>query len=206
MGMAKRTRISQRMPQHIMLLKLALRITSSTVKSYQVDMFIAQRKTLVKPFLSPEALAGLLAVGVAEMPSCSGTITRPAESTAKNAASHAALPGPRSAMCRASSKPSSTAAAFLQSPYSSAPVTDGSFSSAQRKNALSGKHVAACSARQRRSGYFQKALVALTRSPIKTVGCYYSTGFVGNVNRHLHTEWKEARGKRVTVPAKRCIT
>ena len=50
MGMAKRTRISQRMPQHIMLLKLALRITSSAVKSYQVDMFIAQRKTLVKPF------------------------------------------------------------------------------------------------------------------------------------------------------------
>ena len=62
MGMAKRTRISQRMPQHIMLLKLALRITSSAVNSYQVDMFIAQRKTLVKAFLSPEALAGILAV------------------------------------------------------------------------------------------------------------------------------------------------
>ena len=50
MGMAKRTRISQRMPQHIMLLKFALRITSSAVKSYQIDMFIAQRRTLVKPF------------------------------------------------------------------------------------------------------------------------------------------------------------
>ena len=60
MGMAKRTRISQRMPQHIMLLKLALHITSSAVKSYQIDMFIAQRKPLVNTFLSVEALAGFL--------------------------------------------------------------------------------------------------------------------------------------------------
>ena len=41
MGTAKRTRISQRMSRQIMLLKLALRIKSSAVKSYQVNMFIA---------------------------------------------------------------------------------------------------------------------------------------------------------------------
>lgn len=58
MGMATRTRISKRVSQHIMLLQLTIRITASTVKSYQVDMFIAQRKTLVKAFLSAEALAG----------------------------------------------------------------------------------------------------------------------------------------------------
>ena len=56
MGMATRTRISQRMPQHILLLKLALRISASeALISYHFNMFIAQRKTLVKPF-SHEAL------------------------------------------------------------------------------------------------------------------------------------------------------
>ena len=52
MGKAKRTRISQRMSQHIMLLKLALRIRSSAVITYQVDMFISQNIPLVKAFLN----------------------------------------------------------------------------------------------------------------------------------------------------------
>ena len=34
MGMAKRTRISQRMSQHIMAIRLALRITASEISIY----------------------------------------------------------------------------------------------------------------------------------------------------------------------------
>ena len=50
MGRTKRTRISQRMSQHFMQLKLALCITASAVISYQVGMFIAQRNPLVNTF------------------------------------------------------------------------------------------------------------------------------------------------------------
>ena len=52
MGKAKRTRISQRMSQHIMQLKFALRITASAGKTYQDDMFIAHLISLVNTFLS----------------------------------------------------------------------------------------------------------------------------------------------------------
>ena len=63
MGTAKRIRISQRMSQHIMWLKLSLRILASEEITYQDDMFIAHEESLVNPlFLSAEALAGIFAV------------------------------------------------------------------------------------------------------------------------------------------------
>ena len=62
MGKAKRTRISQRMSQHIMQLKLALRILASKGITYQDNMFIAHEGPLVNTFLSAEALAGIVAV------------------------------------------------------------------------------------------------------------------------------------------------
>ena len=52
MGKAKCTRISQRMSQHIMQLKFALRITASAGKTYQDDTFIAHLISLVNTFLS----------------------------------------------------------------------------------------------------------------------------------------------------------
>ena len=50
MGKAKRTRISQRMSQHIMQLKLALRILASKGITYHDDMFIAHEDLLVNTF------------------------------------------------------------------------------------------------------------------------------------------------------------
>ena len=50
MGKAKHTRISQRMSQHIMQLKLALRIMVSKGTTYQDDMFIAHKNSLVNFF------------------------------------------------------------------------------------------------------------------------------------------------------------
>ena len=52
MGKAKRTRIPQRMSQHIMQLKIALFIVASTGITYQDDMFIAHRSFFVNTFLS----------------------------------------------------------------------------------------------------------------------------------------------------------
>ena len=50
MGTVKRMRISQRMSQHIMQLKLARRISNppTRLKSYQIDMFISRLLLLVK--------------------------------------------------------------------------------------------------------------------------------------------------------------
>ena len=53
MGKAKRTRISQRMSQHIMQLKLALHIRFSAGLTYQDDMFITHRISLVNTFFPP---------------------------------------------------------------------------------------------------------------------------------------------------------
>ena len=50
MGKANRTRISQRMSQHIMQLKLALRIMASKEITYQDDMLIAHKNSFVNPF------------------------------------------------------------------------------------------------------------------------------------------------------------
>ena len=52
MGKAKRTRIPQRMSQHIMQLKIALFIVASAGITYQDDMFIAHRSFFVNTFLS----------------------------------------------------------------------------------------------------------------------------------------------------------
>ena len=62
MGKAKHTRISQRMSQHIMWLKLSLGILASKEITYQDDMFIAHEDPLVNTFLSAEALAWIFAV------------------------------------------------------------------------------------------------------------------------------------------------
>ena len=63
MGTAKHTRISQRMSQHIMQMKLALRIsTSESIQTYQVGMFIPQGILFVNTFLSAKPFAGVLAV------------------------------------------------------------------------------------------------------------------------------------------------
>ena len=58
MGKAKRTRISQRMSQHSMQLKLALRIKPSAGIAYQDDMFIAHQHSLVNAFYPPKPLQG----------------------------------------------------------------------------------------------------------------------------------------------------
>ena len=50
MGKAKHTRISQRMSQHIMWLKLNLRILASEEITYQDDMFIAHMNPFVNTF------------------------------------------------------------------------------------------------------------------------------------------------------------
>ena len=61
MGRRKRMRISQRMSQHIMGLKLTLRIPASEVITYQDDMFIAHKNSLVNPFFyPPKPLQGFL--------------------------------------------------------------------------------------------------------------------------------------------------
>ena len=52
MGTTKRIRISQRMSQHIMQLKFALRITASAGKTYQHDMFIAHMISFVNTFFT----------------------------------------------------------------------------------------------------------------------------------------------------------
>ncbi len=68
MGKAERTRISQRMSQHRMQLKLSLRITASeALISYHFNMFIAQRKTLVNPF-SAKTIAVVLAAALSRSP------------------------------------------------------------------------------------------------------------------------------------------
>ena len=56
MGKAKRTRISQRMSQHIMWLKLSLRILASEEITYQDDMFIAHMNSLVNTFFLSQCL------------------------------------------------------------------------------------------------------------------------------------------------------
>ena len=57
MGKAKRTRMSQRMSQHIMQLKLALRIESSAGITYQDGMYIAHKISLVNTFFLPKFAA-----------------------------------------------------------------------------------------------------------------------------------------------------
>ena len=57
MGKAKHTRISQRMSQHIIQLKFALRITTSERKTYQTyrdDMYISHPISFVNTFLFAE--------------------------------------------------------------------------------------------------------------------------------------------------------
>ena len=56
MGKAKHTRISQRMSQHIMWLKLSLRILASEEITYQDDMFIAHMNSLVNTFFLSQCL------------------------------------------------------------------------------------------------------------------------------------------------------
>ena len=56
MGRAKHTRISQRMSQHIMWLKLNLRILASEEITYQDDMFIAHMNSLVNSFFPSQCL------------------------------------------------------------------------------------------------------------------------------------------------------
>ena len=60
MGKAKRTRISQRMSQPIMQLKLVLRMKPSADNTYQDDMFIAYTRFLVTTFYPPKPLQGFL--------------------------------------------------------------------------------------------------------------------------------------------------
>lgn len=51
MGRAKRMRISQRMSQHILQLKLALRMASSVKQiTYRIDMFIPRALWFVNSF------------------------------------------------------------------------------------------------------------------------------------------------------------
>ena len=56
MGKAKHTRISQRMSQHIMWLKLSLGILASKEITYQDDMFIAHMNSLVNTFFLSQCL------------------------------------------------------------------------------------------------------------------------------------------------------
>ena len=85
---------------------------------------------------------------------------------------------------------------------SSAPLTDGIFLSEQRKNSVSGKHLAACSANRRRSPYFREAIVSFTISPIYIVGKYYFTGFRLVVNRHFAGRMLRKQAKRIDVTRK----
>ena len=59
MGKAKHTRISQRMSQHIMWLKLSLGILASEEITYQDDMFIAHMNSLVNTFFPSKRLSVL---------------------------------------------------------------------------------------------------------------------------------------------------
>ncbi len=59
MGKVNRTRISQRMSQHIMQLKLVLRIAPYKILTYWVDMFITHKNSLVNTFFSAKTLADI---------------------------------------------------------------------------------------------------------------------------------------------------
>ena len=76
MGKAKRTRIPQRMSQHIMQLKIALFIVASAGITYQDNMFIAHRSFFVNTFLSVGLLFSFLLPDNAWQTDKAGELTR----------------------------------------------------------------------------------------------------------------------------------